>query len=173
MSRHIDAKQGDIAKFVLLPGDPQRAEYIAKTFLTDVKRYSDYRLMYGFTGLYKGKPISIQTTGMGSPSISIIVEELQTYGVKTLVRLGTAGTIQDDIGLYDMSGNVAEWCSDWYNSFYYKECPYNDPSGATFGKGRVVRGGDWESLSLYARVFCRMSHDPKYKAGTIGMRLAQ
>lgn len=115
MSIHIEAKQGDIAKVVIMPGDPQRAEYMANKFLTDVKCYTRYRLMYGFTGMYKGKPISIQTSGMGSPSISIITEELHSYDVKTVIRLGTAGTIQDNLDLYDIViGNVSHSSHDIY-----------------------------------------------------------
>ena len=102
MPIHIEAKPEDISKVVLLPGDPQRAEYIAKKFLTDVKKYTEYRLMYGFTGFYKGKNISIQTTGMGSPSISIIIEELNMLGAKTLIRVGTCGAINDEVGLSDL-----------------------------------------------------------------------
>ena len=68
---HINAKKGDIAKIVLLPGDPLRAKYIAETFLEDVEQYNDVRNMFGFTGTYKGVRVSVQGTGMGMPSAMI------------------------------------------------------------------------------------------------------
>lgn len=98
MSVHLGAKMGDIADTVLLPGDPLRAKFIADTFLEDVTCYNEVRGMYGFTGTYKGKRISVQGTGMGVPSISIYANELiREYGVKNLVRVGTAGSMQEDI----------------------------------------------------------------------------
>ncbi|MGL5573287.1 MAG: purine-nucleoside phosphorylase, partial [Cetobacterium sp.] len=76
MSVHIGAKKGEIAETVLLPGDPLRAKWIAETFLEDVVCYNEVRGMYGYTGTYKGKRVSVQGTGMGVPSISIYVNEL-------------------------------------------------------------------------------------------------
>jgi len=102
MPIHIEANEGDVAKVVLLPGDPERAGYIAENFLKDAKLYTGYRKMFGFTGMYKGKNISVQTTGMGSPSISIIVEELIMLGAKSLVRIGTCGTMRNDINISDL-----------------------------------------------------------------------
>ncbi len=103
MSIHIGAKKGEIAETVLLPGDPLRAKFIADTFLTDVKLYNEVRGMYGFTGFYKGKRISVQGSGMGVPSISIYVNELiQEYDVQKLIRVGTCGALQNDIELKDV-----------------------------------------------------------------------
>jgi purine-nucleoside phosphorylase len=94
MSIHLEAKMGDIAETVLLPGDPLRAKWIAETFLEDVICYNTVRGMYGYTGNYKGKRISVQGTGMGVPSISIYANELiMSYGVKNLIRVGTAGSL--------------------------------------------------------------------------------
>ena len=88
MSIHINAKKGDIADTILLPGDPLRAKYIAETFLEDVTQYNEVRNMFGYTGTYKGKRISVQGTGMGVPSISIYVTELmQEYDVQKLIRV--------------------------------------------------------------------------------------
>lgn len=103
MSVHIGADEGAIAERILLPGDPLRAQYIAKTYLDDPVCYNEVRGMYGFTGTYKGVPVSVQGTGMGVPSISIYVQELlQSYGVKTLVRVGTCGAIQKDTKVRDV-----------------------------------------------------------------------
>ena len=103
MSIHIGAKEGDIASTVLLPGDPLRAKYIAENFLTDAICYNEVRGMYGYTGTYKGKRISVQGTGMGIPSISIYVNELITnYQVKNLIRIGSCGSMQVDIKIRDV-----------------------------------------------------------------------
>lgn len=103
MSIHIGAKVGDIADSVLLPGDPLRAKYIAETFLDNAVLYNSVRGMYGYTGFYKGKRISVQGTGMGVPSISIYVNELiQEYEVKKLMRVGTCGALQPNIELKDV-----------------------------------------------------------------------
>lgn len=103
MSVHIGAREGDIADKILLPGDPLRAKYIAETFLQDVIQYNQVRGMYGYTGTYKGEPISVQGTGMGIPSISIYVNELiQSYGVKKLIRVGTCGALQADVHVRDI-----------------------------------------------------------------------
>ncbi|MFD2656026.1 purine-nucleoside phosphorylase [Gracilibacillus thailandensis] len=103
MSVHIGAKKGDIADTILLPGDPLRAKYIAENFLENVTCYNEVRGMYGFTGTYKGKDISVQGTGMGVPSISIYANELiQSYDVQNLIRVGTCGAIQKDVQVRDV-----------------------------------------------------------------------
>lgn len=103
MSIHINAKEGQIAESILLPGDPLRAKFIAENFLKDVVCYNDVRGMYGFTGTYKGKKVSVQGTGMGIPSISIYVNELiQSYGVKNLIRVGTCGSFQESVKVRDI-----------------------------------------------------------------------
>jgi len=103
MSIHIQEKKGEIAKTVLLPGDPMRAKWIADTFLENPKQYNDIRGMLGFTGSYKGNKISVQGTGMGVPSTLIYATELITeYGVKNLIRVGSAGSYQKDIKIRDI-----------------------------------------------------------------------
>lgn len=103
MSVHINAKPGDIAESILLPGDPLRAKFIAENFLENVSCYNEVRGMLGFTGTYKGKKVSVQGTGMGVPSISIYTNELITqYGVKNLIRVGTCGSIQEHVKVRDL-----------------------------------------------------------------------
>lgn len=103
MSVHIAAKNGEIADTVLLPGDPKRAKWIAENFLENAVCYTDIRGMLGFTGTYKGKRISVQGTGMGIPSMSIYITELmKDYGVKTLIRVGSAGSYQEDVKIRDI-----------------------------------------------------------------------
>lgn len=100
---HIGAKMGDIAETVLMPGDPLRAKFIAETFLEDVVQFNTVRNMFGYTGTYKGKKISVMGSGMGVPSIGIYSYELiHFYGVKNLIRIGSCGAIQKDLQLYDV-----------------------------------------------------------------------
>jgi len=103
MSIHIAAKEGEIAEAILLPGDPLRAKFIAESFLENASIYTEVRGMFGFTGTYKGKRVSVQGTGMGIPSISIYVNELfKDYGVKRAIRIGTAGSLQENLKLRDI-----------------------------------------------------------------------
>ena len=89
---HNSANKGDFAKVVLMPGDPLRAKFIAETYLKDVKMVTSVRNMYGFTGTYKGVPVSVMGSGMGQPSLSIYAYELYTfYDVDTIIRIGSAG----------------------------------------------------------------------------------
>ena len=100
MSFHIGAGKGEIAKIMLLPGDPLRAKFIADNFLDDISCYNTVRNMLGFTGTYKGTRISIQGAGMGIPSTAIYANELiNEYGVKTMIRIGTCGSIRSNIGI--------------------------------------------------------------------------
>lgn len=100
---HIEAEKGQIAETILLPGDPLRAKFIADNYLEDVKQFNGVRNMFGYTGTYKGKEISVMGTGMGVPSIGIYSYELiHTYGVKNLIRVGSCGAIQKDLKLYDV-----------------------------------------------------------------------
>ncbi|MCQ2579750.1 MAG: purine-nucleoside phosphorylase [Treponemataceae bacterium] len=94
---HNNAKPGDIAEIVLLPGDPQRAKFIAETYLENPVCYNQVRGMLGFTGTYKGKRVSVQGTGMGQPSLSIYVTELfKFYNVQKAIRVGTCGAVNKD-----------------------------------------------------------------------------
>ncbi|MBQ3966758.1 MAG: purine-nucleoside phosphorylase [Treponema sp.] len=112
MSTHINAPDGAIAPNVLLPGDPLRAKFIAENFLENARCYNEVRGMFGFTGTYKGIPVSVQGTGMGQPSISIYATELfKFYNVQTAIRVGTCGAVNENTKLRDTI-IVNSACSD-------------------------------------------------------------
>lgn len=100
---HNQATEGQIAKTVLMPGDPLRAKYVADTYLEDVTCFNQVRNMLGFTGTYKGKPVSVMGSGMGVPSIGIYSYELfNFYDVNNIIRIGTAGGLAPDVRLRDL-----------------------------------------------------------------------
>lgn len=103
MSIHIEAKPGEVAECVLMPGDPLRAKWIAETYLKDAFCYNKIRGMLGFTGIYQGKRVSVQGSGMGMPSAMIYFHELiKDYRVKKIIRVGSAGSYQKDVELNDI-----------------------------------------------------------------------
>ena len=103
MSTHLSAEPGQIAPYVLMPGDPLRARWIAETFLEDAKCYSEVRGMLGYTGTYRGERISVQGSGMGLPSVSIYANELfEAYDVQAIVRVGSCGALAEDLDLRDI-----------------------------------------------------------------------
>ena len=100
---HINAEMGDFADIVLMPGDPLRAKYIADTYLDNVRQVNDVRNMFGYTGTYQGREISVMGHGMGIPSVSIYAKELITdYGVRSLIRVGSCGAVRDDVNVRDV-----------------------------------------------------------------------
>ena len=102
MPIHVRANPGDYAEACLLPGDPLRAKYIAETFLSDVVQRNGERGMLGYTGTFNGKPVSVQSSGMGCPSAAIVIEELVQLGVKKIMRVGTCGGLQADLTMGDL-----------------------------------------------------------------------
>ncbi len=119
---HIEAKAGDFAKTVLMPGDPLRAKYIAETYLDQVRCVNQVRGMLGYTGTYKGKELSVMGSGMGMPSIGIYSYELfHFYDVDNIIRVGSAGALLDDVNVMDVViGMGASIVSDYPDQF---DCP--------------------------------------------------
>ena len=116
---HIGAVEGQIAKTVLMPGDPLRAKYIAETYLEDVKCFNTVRNMLGFTGTYKGKEISVMGGGMGMPSVGIYSYELfNFYDVDRIIRIGSAGALQDDVKVRDVVIGMGACTDSNYASQY-------------------------------------------------------
>jgi purine-nucleoside phosphorylase len=103
MTPHINAAVGDIAETVLMPGDPLRAKWAAETFLDNPRQVNNVRGMLGFTGTWRGNTVTIHGSGMGMPSLSIYANELiSTYGAKTLIRIGSAGAMQEHVKVRDV-----------------------------------------------------------------------
>ena len=124
---HLRAEEGDYAQLVLLPGDPNRATRVASLFdggLENARRVNDHRGMFGYTGTYHGRPVSVQTTGMGTPSLSIVVEELLRLGAKRLVRVGTCGGIGRGIHTGDLVVATAAAPVDGSTRTYLHGDPY-------------------------------------------------
>ncbi|MGB5237864.1 MAG: purine-nucleoside phosphorylase [Flavobacteriaceae bacterium] len=122
MSSHLNAKKGEIADAVLLPGDPLRAKWIAETFLEDAFCYSEVRGMLGFTGSYNGKRVSVQGSGMGIPSALIYIHELiEEYGVKEIIRVGTAGSYQAQLQIRDLVLAMAASTSSSINNIPFDQ----------------------------------------------------
>ena len=116
---HNNAKKGDIAKTVLMPGDPLRAKFIAETYLENPVCYNEVRGMLGFTGTYKGVPVSVQGSGMGMPSMGIYSHELYNeYDVENIIRIGTAGSIADKINLREVIIGVSASTNSNYAAQY-------------------------------------------------------
>jgi purine-nucleoside phosphorylase len=103
VSTHIGASAGEIAPLVLMPGDPLRAKWIAETFLDDAKCYTEVRGMLGFTGTWRGRPVSVQGSGMGQPSVAIYATELfREYDVQSVIRVGSAGALAERLKVRDL-----------------------------------------------------------------------
>lgn len=121
---HVRAEPGDLAESVLLPGDPRRAKYVAENFLEDAKLVTEERGMLGYTGTYKGEPVSIQTTGMGCPSAAIVTEELVQLGARNLLRIGTCGGYHREMELGDLVIATAAAPADGTVSNLTRGLPY-------------------------------------------------
>jgi len=116
---HNNAKKGDIANTVLMPGDPLRAKFIAENYLESPVCYNEVRGMLGYTGTYKGVPVSVQGSGMGMPSIGIYSWELfNEYGVENIIRVGTAGAVADNVELRDVIISMSASTNSNYASQY-------------------------------------------------------
>ncbi len=119
---HINAQLVDFADVVLMPGDPLRAKYIAETFLDDVVQVCDVRNMFGYTGSYKGRKVSVMGHGMGIPSCSIYVTELiKDYGVKKIIRVGSCGAVNEQIKLRDVVIGMGACTDSKVNRIRFKD----------------------------------------------------
>jgi purine-nucleoside phosphorylase len=126
MSNHIEAKIGDIAETVLMPGDPLRAKWISETFLDEAFCYNDVRGMLGYTGRYNGRRVSVQGSGMGIPSAMIYYHELiNDYGVKNLIRVGTAGSYQKEVKIRDIVLAMAASTTSGINNSRFINADYS------------------------------------------------
>ena len=113
---HIESNLEDIAEVVLMPGDPLRAKYIAEEFLTDYKLINTVRNMYGYTGYYKGKRVTVFASGMGVPSIGIYSYELyKFYHVEKIIRIGTSGSFHKDVKLLDVVLSTGAYCKSYFD----------------------------------------------------------
>ncbi len=157
---HIEVKEdGIIAETILLPGDPLRAKFIAETFLENPVQFNGVRNMFGYTGTYKGKKISVMGTGMGMPSIGIYSYELiHFYGVKNLIRIGSAGSLQEGVNLYDVViGMGASTDSNFVKNYelngtYAPICSYellNKAVKAAEAQGTPVKVGNILSSDVF------------------------
>lgn len=122
MSNHISAAPGEIAETVLIAGDPLRARYVAEKMMTEVRCYTEIRGMLGYTGIYNGKRVSVQGTGIGIPSTAIYVQELiHGYGVKKIIRIGTCGALQPDLPLDQLILATEAYTDSHTHLLYYKD----------------------------------------------------
>jgi DeoD family purine-nucleoside phosphorylase len=158
MPIHVRANPGDYAAACLLPGDPLRAKYIAETFFDDVVQRNGERGLLGFSGTFKGKPVSVQSSGMGCPSAAIVIEELVQLGVKKIMRVGTCGGLQSDLTIGELVIALSATGSDATSAHYVLGEPHAPT--ADFGLvheavhqakhlGKLVRVGPVVSADIF------------------------
>jgi purine-nucleoside phosphorylase len=181
MTPHNEAKPGDYAEAVLLPGDPLRAKWVAETFLDGARQVNGVRNCLGFTGAWKGKPVSVQATGMGQPSLAIYVHELLNfYGVKKALRIGTAGGLNAKVKVRDVI--IAQGaCSDstivrhGFGDYAYAPiADYGLLRAAVDGaaaKGLRWHVGNIVSSDIFYHADGLASYDSLIKGGVIGVEM--
>lgn len=156
---HINAEMGDFADVVLMPGDPLRAKYIAENFLDDFKQVCDVRNMFGYTGTYKGRKVSVMGHGMGIASCSIYATELiKDFGVKTIIRVGSCGAVSDDVKLRDVVIGMGACTDSKVNRMRFKDHDFaaiadyrlvKNAEEAATARGIDVRVGNLFSADLF------------------------
>src|SRR4026209_498276 len=137
MPIHVRANQGDYAEACLLPGDPLRAKHIAETFMEDVVQRNSERGMLGYTGTFEGKPVSVQSSGMGCPSAALVIEELVQLGVSELMRVGTCGGLHPALSMGDLIIALSATPADSTATHYV----LGEPHAPTAGLGALPQGG--------------------------------
>ena len=164
---HNGAKSGGIAKTVLMPGDPLRAKYIAENYLSDVKCFNTVRNMLGFTGTYRGRPVSVMGGGMGIPSVGIYTYELyHFYGVENIIRIGSAGGLAEGVHLRDVVVGMGACTDSNYAAQYH--LPGTFAPIADFGLlEKAVRAA--EKLGYPAKVGNVLSSDTFYSDDTAAL----
>lgn len=177
---HINAKDGAFADVVLMPGDPLRAKYIAETFLEGAELVTDVRNMYGYTGTYKGRRVSVMGHGMGIPSCSIYAKELVTeYGVKTLIRVGSCGAVRDDVKLRDVVIGMGACTDSKVNRMRFRDHDFaaiadfelvRHAVDAAKAKGIAVKVGNLFSADLFYNPDATM-FDVMDKYGILGVEM--
>ena len=161
---HISASAGDYAKTVLMPGDPLRAKFVAENYLDNAKEVTNVRSMLGYTGTYKGHPVSVQGSGMGIPSIQIYATELYNhYGVENIIRIGSCGALQDDIALGDVVIAIGAGTDSMVNRHRFKG--YDLAATSDYGLLRAVVDSA-EKLGKTPRVGTIFSTDFFYSVDT-------
>jgi purine-nucleoside phosphorylase len=181
MTPHNEAKPGDYAEAILLPGDPLRAKWVAENFLDNARQVNGVRNCLGFTGTWKGKPVSVQATGMGQPSLAIYVHELLTvYGMKTALRIGTVGGLNAKVKVRDLIIAQAA-CSDstivrngFGNYAYAPIADYSLLRAAADGaaaKGMRAHVGNVVSSDIFYHADGLASYDSLIKGGVIGVEM--
>jgi purine-nucleoside phosphorylase len=125
MSTHIGAAPGEIAPTVLMPGDPRRARWIAENFLDDARCHNEVRGMLGYTGTWKGQPVSVQGSGMGQPSLSIYATELlKDYDVSTIIRVGSCGALTEKLAVRDIVLGIGACTDSSMNTLRFQGLAY-------------------------------------------------
>ena len=163
---HINAEMGDFADVVLMPGDPLRAKYIAETFLEEVVQVCDVRNMFGYTGTYKGRKVSVMGHGMGIPSCSIYATELiKDFGVKKIIRVGSCGAVSEDIKVRDVVIGMGACTDSKVNRIRFKGHDFaaiadykmvRAAEDAAKARGVDVKVGNLFSAELFYTPFCNL-----------------
>ena len=162
---HIEVNDKDLfAKTVLMPGDPLRAEYIAKTYLTDVVKVNSVRNMFGFTGYYKGKKVTVMGSGMGMPSIGIYSYELfNVYGVENIIRIGSCGAYTDKVKVYDVI--IADRA---YSESSYASVAFGYPENIQYSDGTSQILNESDLSNYYDLVKNAFNESQQIKSNTAG-----
>ena len=163
MPIHLRAEPGDYADACLLPGDPLRAKYIAETFLEDARQVNAERGLLGFTGAYEGKPVSVQATGMGTPTSAIVIEELVMLGVKRFLRVGTCGGLRTDLQIGDLVVALSAVSADGASRHYVGGEPHAPTASWELIHGAVHAA---KNLGVPVRVGPIVSSDTFYDPDT-------
>ena len=180
MTPHINAPAGAFADAVLMPGDPLRAKYIAETFLENAEQVTNVRNMFGYTGTYKGRRISVMGHGMGIPSCSIYAKELITeYGVKKIIRVGSCGAVRQDVHVRDVIIGLGACTDSKVNRTRFKDNDFAAIADfeltqaavqAAKNKGVPVRVGNLFSADLFYTPDVEM-FDVMEKYGILGVEM--